>query len=149
MHKLKVLLLILILTTVTCTLNNTAHSTQPDFATKTIRIDNTFIQVEIADTYIKKITGLSHRSFLAKNGGMLFVYNRSRILHFTMRETTIPLAIAFIDESGTILEIIQMQALQKKAYSSSQPVKYALEINQGWFKKHGIKPGDQVELNDL
>lgn len=80
---------------------------------------------------------------------MLFIYKDSRIRHFTMRETLIPLAIAFIAENGEILEIYEMQAGEQKGYPSEFPVMYALEMNTGWFRKTGVNAGQIIDLTGV
>jgi hypothetical protein len=78
---------------------------------------------------------------------MLFIYPTPGPRSFWMKDTIIPLSIAFLDDSGRILSIQQMRPMQTdKRYRSLQPVRYALEVNQGWFADHGIGVGDIVEM---
>ena len=80
---------------------------------------------------------------------MLFIYSDSAIRYFTMRETLIPLDIAFIDRHGVITEILEMQARSMENYRSDTPVQYALEVNAGWFERSGISPGQVIDLTGI
>jgi len=86
------------------------------------------------------------RKKLEPNSGMLFVYPREMPLRFYMKNTYIPLDIAFIDENGTILNIEPMTPLDETVIASKGLARYALEVNQGFFDKEGIKPGDRVRF---
>jgi hypothetical protein len=93
---------------------------------------------------------LSKRAALDDNHGMLFVYPRSDLRIFWMKDTWIPLSIAFLDGSGNIINIEIMSPDQtEKKYHSRLPALYALEVNQGWFKLHGINAGDRVEMKQV
>jgi uncharacterized membrane protein (UPF0127 family) len=114
----------------------------------TIAIKGQELAVEIAHTPDTRMCGLSNRQTLAENGGMLFIFPNSRPRTFWMKDTFIPLSIAFLNEAGQIVRIHAMQADQTHiTYSSIEPARYALEVNQGWFSLHDIKPGDTVELD--
>jgi uncharacterized membrane protein (UPF0127 family) len=103
--------------------------------------------VEVAATPPARSCGLSHRASIPEHSGMLFVYPSPRPLSFWMKDTEIALSIAFLDDSGRILSIQKMDPMSvAKRYRSPQPVRYALEVNQGWFARHGIDIGDIVEL---
>ena len=113
----------------------------------TISIKGLTLTVEIASTPAARICGLSNRFRLPKNHGMLFVYPNLRNRAFWMKDTYIPLSVAFLDESGRIINLQNMTPVDtEKRYYSSRPVKYALEVNQGWFDKHEIEVGDTVEI---
>ena len=115
--------------------------------TSTISIKGYNLTVEIASTPTARNCGLSNRFTLPKNRGMLFIYPNLRNRTFWMKDTYIPLSIAFLDESGRIINLQNMTPMQtEKRYYSSRPVKYALEVNQGWFDTHGIEIGDTVEM---
>ena len=106
------------------------------------------LPVEIASTSAAQMCGLSHRKTLPDERGMLFVYPESRSLEFWMKDTEFPLSIAFLDYTGRILSIQDMDPMQSMArYRSPAPAKYAIEVNKGWFARHSIKIGDVVELN--
>lgn len=106
------------------------------------------VSVEVAGTEAERQRGLMGRTALSDNAGMLFVFDRSQVLSFWMKDTLIPLSIAFIDSTGKIVDIQDMQPLDETTRISKAPAKYALEVNQGFFGKHGIKVGDRVKLPD-
>ena len=102
---------------------------------------------ELAFTPDTRSCGLSNRDTLGENNGMLFLFPNTDKRTFWMKNTHIPLSIAFMDDTGRIVMIHQMEADQTKTtYRSYQSVRYALEVNQGWFILHGIKTGDRVEM---
>ena len=112
-----------------------------------IRINDVNLQVEIAQTEEAASLGLMFRDNLPENQGMLFVFPNQRILSFWMRNTFIALDIAFIDETGVIVDIQRMEPLDEtKNYISAAAALYALEVNAGWFEKHGIKVGATVKF---
>ena len=86
-----------------------------------------------------------HRDSLAPDHGMLFVYEQEEHLSFWMKNTLIPLSIAFIDAAGKIVDIQDMMPLSEESKKSAYPARYALELNQGWFEKHGVRTGDAVQ----
>ena len=118
-----------------------------DLPTTVVSIKGQDLFVELAFTAEARSCGLSNRFTLKQNNGMLFLFSNPRKRTFWMKNTHIPLAIAFIDDSGKIVTIHQMEADQTHTtYPSFQPVRYALEVNQDWFSLHGIKVGDRVEM---
>ena len=113
----------------------------------TISIKDQTLAVELATTPKARVCGLSHRNKLFENHGMLFIYATLGPRTFWMKDTHIPLSIAFIDDSGRISNILRMTPNQTdERYRSLQPVRYALEVNQNWFVEHGIGVGDLVEM---
>jgi len=103
--------------------------------------------VEVADTPELRSRGLMHRQSLGKNEGMLFVFKNSGYRGFWMKNTSIPLNIAFINEEGYIDQINAMTPFDETTiHESSQPCRYTLEVNKGWFERHGITQGDQVTM---
>ncbi len=104
------------------------------------------VQVEIADTPAERQQGLMGREALAEDAGMLFVFEQEQPLSFWMKDTLIPLSIAYIDGSGTIVDIQDMQPLDETSHPSAAPAMYALEVNQGFFGEWGVTVGDMVEL---
>lgn len=117
-----------------------------ELAKSEIKVKNTSLLVERAQTIGERAQGLKKRDFLPENEGMLFEYSQDQILTFWMKETTVALSIAFLDANGIILEIQHMKSNSLKSHRSSQKVRYALEVNQGWFERNGIEVGDQVHL---
>jgi uncharacterized membrane protein (UPF0127 family) len=111
-----------------------------------IRISNSPLTVEIADTPQASQNGLMFRDSLPDDRGMLFIFDQPRKASFWMKNTKIPLSIAYIDSAGGILEIKSMNPLDETVVpSSSNQVAYALEVNQGWFGRHGISPGAKID----
>jgi uncharacterized protein len=106
------------------------------------------VRVEVADDVNEQAKGLMYRKSLGEDRGMLFVYPAERELSYWMRNTLIPLSIAYIDSEGRIVDILDMKPLDDNPphYVSSEPVQYALEVNKGFFEKKGVKEGDHAEL---
>ncbi len=104
------------------------------------------IRAAVVQTEEEKARGLMFRESLGKDEGMLFVYDREEILTFWMKNTPLPLSIAFIDQRGKIVDIQDMEPFNLQTHASILPARYALEMNQGWFKKNGIKVGDVVSI---
>ncbi|MFV1986551.1 MAG: DUF192 domain-containing protein [Gemmatimonadota bacterium] len=111
-----------------------------------IRVAGIEIQVEIADDEAERSKGLMFRESLPQNEGMLFVYESSRALGFWMRNTLIPLDIAYIDEQGRIVDIQSMEPGDTTTHTSSSDAMYALEMNVGWFEANEVTIGDIVEF---
>ncbi|MCC7548697.1 MAG: DUF192 domain-containing protein [Burkholderiales bacterium] len=103
------------------------------------------LRAELARTEEEKRTGLMYRKQLAANGGMLFVYEREGVWAMWMKNTYVPLSVAFIDRNGIIVNIEDMEPLTEDSHQARGPVRYALEVNRGWFERRGIGPGDRVE----
>jgi uncharacterized membrane protein (UPF0127 family) len=106
------------------------------------------VEVEVADTDVERQMGLMGQTVLPENAGMLFVFEGEQTLSFWMRDTLIPLSIAYIDAEGRIVDIQGMQPLDDAPphYVSAEPAQYALEVNQGFFEEWGVDVGDTVEL---
>ena len=107
------------------------------------------IKAEIALTTAQHAQGLMHRKELKDNNGMLFIFERDDILSFWMKNTLIPLSIAYITSDGRILEIHDMTPGNLNPVRSSRSVRYALEVPQGWFDRAGLGPGDRLETAGL
>jgi uncharacterized protein len=106
------------------------------------------LTIELATTPEARSCGLSLRDSLPENRGMLFVYAEPEILTFWMKNTRIPLSIAFIEAAGRIVSIQKMNPFPlTTVYASPVPALYALEVNQGWFEENGLGVGDVVEFN--
>ena len=101
---------------------------------------------EVADTYYKRSRGLMYRDNLDYDKGMIFVYDDSSHRKFWMKNTNIALSIAFIDAGGSITGIREMKPHSLEIIASSQEIKYAVEANQGWFKKNSIESGASVKF---
>ncbi len=111
-----------------------------------LRVAGIEIRVEIAADADERQQGLMFRESLEENQGMLFVYPEQRTLGFWMKNTLIPLDIAYIDREGRIVDIQQMEPQTTETHNSAAPAMYALEMNQGWFEANGIRVGDLVEF---
>ena len=134
---------------------NAAVTSAPDESTTIAIIDangersEVEVEVEIADDEAEQRRGLMERTELAENTGMLFVFDREAPRSFWMRNTLIPLSIAYIAADGRIVDIQDMQPLDETSHPSAEPAQYALEVNQGFFAERGIEVGDVVEVPDL
>ncbi|MDA3956991.1 DUF192 domain-containing protein [Oceanispirochaeta sp.] len=110
----------------------------------TIKIGDSNIRVELADSQESRRQGLMNRSSLPLNEGMLFVFEEEQKISFWMKDTSIPLSIAYINKAGIIREIHELKPYSQKSVQSRGSVLYALEVNQGFFEKHHITVGDKV-----
>lgn len=119
---------------------------QTEKATVKIRINKKSYQFELASTPEQRRKGLMHRTELASDHGMLFVFPKERILNFWMKDTLLPLQIAYIDKDLTIFEIRRLRPLDTNTVQSSKPAKFALEVNEGFFLRNNIKTGDKIKI---
>ena len=99
------------------------------------------IKAEVADDYASRMQGLMYRKSLGPNAGMLFIFDEPAIHCMWMKNTLVPLSVAFLDEHGTILNIEDMKPQTEQSHCASAPARLALEMAQGWFAQKGIKPG--------
>ncbi|WP_412972287.1 DUF192 domain-containing protein [Glaciecola sp. MF2-115] len=104
------------------------------------------LKVEFADTFEERALGLMHRKSLCEDCGMLFQFDSERIASIWMKNTFVPLDLAYITVDGKIVDIKPLQPHDLTSVKSSKPVLFALEMNQGWFAKNGIKVGDKVSI---
>ena len=111
---------------------------------KTLTAGMHVIQAEVAANDTTRTKGLMHRKELAPNSGMLFVFEQPNVQCFWMRNTLIPLSIAFILDDGTIANIADMAPMTENSHCSVAPVRYTLEMEQGWFAKRGITAGKKI-----
>ena len=105
------------------------------------------IWVEVAQTPQEVSHGLMDRKYLGKDEGMLFTFATEDYHGFWMKDTLIPLSIAFIDRDGRIVWITDMKPLTLDSHVPPRPILYALEMNKGWFSSHGVKAGDRVRFS--
>jgi len=105
------------------------------------------IWVEVAKTPEERSYGLMGRKYLGKDEGMLFIFETEDRHGFWMKNTFIPLSIAFIEKNGRIVWITDMKPLTLDSHVPPQPILYALEMNKGWFSSRGIKVGDVVRFS--
>lgn len=114
---------------------------------KIISVGGLSVTVEVSDSPEERVRGLMYREKLNWNEGMLFVFEREDTLSFWMRNTPIPLSIAFIDKNGVIIDIQDMQPFDLTTHKSKGLALYALEMNLGWFKLNKIGVGDRVFID--
>lgn len=107
------------------------------------------LEAEIAKTPEQRNTGLMYRKELSNGKGMLFVFENDAVQSFWMKNTLIPLSIAFIMFDGTIVDIRDMYPGDTSSVHSSRSVRYALEVPQGWFEREWVKTGDTLVLSGL
>jgi uncharacterized membrane protein (UPF0127 family) len=138
--KLKICKLILIFSFAAC-----ASVKGFEYEKRDIFIGDQQLKVEIADTTEKRIRGLQFREKLGKNEGMLFVYNEEQFQSFWMKDTPIPLDLAYINRQGKINEIYSLNPHETTVYRSREKAQYVLEVNQGWFKDNEIGVGTIVK----
>lgn len=107
------------------------------------------IQAEVAQTPEQRGIGLMHRPKMGANEGMLFVFETPTQQCFWMKNTLLPLSIAFLEDDGSVVNIEDMAPLALNSHCSKRPVRFALEMNHGWFAKRGIKAGSRVQGGPL
>jgi uncharacterized membrane protein (UPF0127 family) len=99
------------------------------------------IQAEVASDMGTRMVGLMHRASMPANAGMLFIFDESTVQCMWMKNTLIPLSVAFLDEAGAIINVEDMKPQTEESHCAKRPARYALEMNRGWFASRGIKPG--------
>lgn len=123
------------------TLAGSASIAQVKFQTVELYAGMHVIQAEVAAKEQERQQGLMFRQAMKSNEGMVFVFDSPAMSCMWMKNTHIPLSVAFIDHAGKIVNIEDMQPETTDSHCSKKPIRYALEMNQGWFKQKGIKPG--------
>ncbi len=113
-----------------------------------VAIDRWKITAEVADTESLRQKGLQGRRQLRPGFGMLFIYPSPRKAGFWMKNTTIPLSIAFIKSDGTVVDVQQMAPKTIRQHIPPEPIKYALEVRQGYFQERGLQPPFKVDIPD-
>jgi uncharacterized protein len=117
---------------------------QPRLETVQLSVGMHLIKAELAVTQGQQAVGMMMRTEMGANEGMLFVNSDSGNRCFWMRNTLLPLSIAFIADDGAIVNIAEMQPRSDQSHCSAKPVRYALEMNKGWFAKRGIQAGSHI-----
>ena len=115
------------------------------FRTVRLKAGGKIVHAEVAATDAQRERGLMYRKSLPENNGMLFVFDRPARSCMWMKNTAIPLSVAFIDHEGGIVNIEEMEPFTTDSHCSAGWIRYALEMNAGWFRKNGLKPGSRVE----
>jgi uncharacterized membrane protein (UPF0127 family) len=117
---------------------------QPPLPTVELGAGMHLIRAEVAASDATRSMGLMHRTALAPNGGMLFVFDAPAPYCMWMKNTPLPLSVAFIDAAGAIVNIEDMQPHTERSHCAAAPVTYALEMRQGWFAQRGIRAGERL-----
>ena len=102
------------------------------------------IRAEVAADYGSRMTGLMHRTSMPSNAGMLFIFDNLERQCMWMKNTLIPLSVAFMDEHGAVINVEDMEPQTEDSHCAARPSRYALEMNRGWFAARGIKPGSRI-----
>jgi uncharacterized membrane protein (UPF0127 family) len=118
---------------------------QPKLDAVTLTAGMYNIRAEVARTPLQTQTGLMFRPQMAAHEGMLFVFDGLERRCFWMKNTVLPLTIAFVADDGRIVNLADMQPQSLQSHCSAEPVRFALEMNQGWFAKRGIAPGFRLK----
>ncbi|MBI4232658.1 DUF192 domain-containing protein [Candidatus Peregrinibacteria bacterium] len=113
----------------------------------TVKIKDESINVELAITDTARRQGLKFRKQLNKDEGMLFIYRSSKAHKFWMQDTVVPLSLAYIKSDWTISSIHDLKPFDETEVPSIEPTQFVLEVAQGWFSQHDIKPGDKVSFS--
>lgn len=137
-----------LLLSVCCVVSVFAKPEDNVFGQVVLEVKNKVVPLEYADTFELRSQGLMYRESMCTDCGMLFYYGQSKQGSMWMRNTLIPLDVAFIRKDGVITDIKAMQPHDENITASSELVLYAWEMNQGWFKRNGIAVGDTVSVKE-
>ena len=121
-----------------------AQGVPQDLPAVTLQAGMHNIRAALAQTPDQRQTGLMFRRSMAQHEGMLFVFDEPSQQCFWMKNTLMPLSIAFIGDDGTVVNVDEMKPQTLDNHCSDKPVRYVLEMNQGWFAKRGIKSGSRI-----
>lgn len=124
-----------------------AGAAELDFERCAIQVGDIPFNVELARTPAQRQQGLMHRELLKKGEGMLFIFPTSRVVAFWMKDTSIPLTVGYFNAQGRLLEWHHLTPFSLRSVYSSQPVRYALELNRGEFRANNIAIGAQLAIN--
>ena len=114
---------------------------QMDLQRITLTVGMHQIDAQVAATPEQRQTGLMYRKTMPQHEGMLFVFEQPGVQCFWMKNTILPLTAAFIADDGTVVNLADMKPLDESSHCSAKPVRYVLEMNQGWFEQHHLKAG--------
>ena len=123
------------------TLGSAQEGPQLDLPRTTLSAGMHQLDVQLAMTPLQRQIGLMHRKEMPQHEGMLFEFEEPAVQCFWMKNTLLPLTAAFVDDAGVIVNLADMQPLNTSSHCSTKPVRFVLEMNQGWFAKKGIKAG--------
>lgn len=114
-----------------------------------LKVGDRTVRAQVALLQAETVQGLMFRKELAPDEGMVFVYDRPQQMSFWMRNTTVPLDIGFFDAEGVLREVYPMHPRDERPVASRGRMQFALEMNQGWYRSAGVKPGDRLDLAAL
>jgi uncharacterized membrane protein (UPF0127 family) len=120
------------------------HSPQMDLPRVKLSAGMHQIDAQVAATHVQRQTGLMWRKEMPSHEGMVFVFEQPAMQCFWMMNTLLPLSAAFVDDDGSIVNLVDMKPQTTDSHCSKKPVRYVLEMNQGWFDKRGIKAGSKL-----
>ncbi|QID19831.1 DUF192 domain-containing protein [Nitrogeniibacter mangrovi] len=103
------------------------------------------ISAEVASDYSSRALGLMNRSVMPKHEGMIFVYPDKGLHCMWMKDTLIPLSVAFLDDNGEIINVERMSPQTETSHCAKAPARFALEMNAGWFESKGLGPGTKIK----
>jgi len=118
-------------------------------ASDTINIEELLPNIEIVSTFEDRKKGLMFRQSISDDFGMFFIWEYKKEQCMWMKDTFIPLSLAYISNDGEIIDIYDMVPFSRKSVCSSKPVKHALEVNKNWFKENNISIGDTLEIKGI
>jgi uncharacterized membrane protein (UPF0127 family) len=129
---------------VSATLRVSAQEVNPTLPRTTLTAGIHRISAEVANSPRTRQRGLMMRQRLGPNEGMLFVFEDAAIHCFWMKDTPLPLSIAFVDTEGAVVNVADMAPRSEDSHCPQKPIRYALEMEQGWFVQKGVRPGDRI-----
>ena len=118
-------------------------------ASAQIDINELLTDIEVVSKFEERREGLMFRKSISKNYGMFFIWDYKRQQCMWMKDTSLSLSVAYISNKGEILEIYDLVPFSKKSVCSKSSVRYALEVNRGWFKKNNINIGDSINIKKI
>jgi uncharacterized protein len=118
---------------------------QAETVPRELRLAGQILTVEIASTPETMTLGLMYREHMPDDHGMLFIWPADQIVAMWMKNTLIPLSVAFIDSDFRVLNIADMEPHSRQVHPSNGPARYALELNRGWFARHGVEAGSRID----
>ena len=145
LSSLKLLVVAAWLASLVASFDAVAQEAQPKLPTVAITAGMHIIQAELAQTPEQRSTGMMMRKTMGTNEGMLFVFEQPSKQCFWMKNTLLPLSIAFVEADGTVVNIDEMKPQTLESHCSLRAVPYVLEMNTGWFAKRGIKAGFKLK----